>query len=59
MDKELPAIKELFAKTYGPENVTLWIMRWRVFFMSCAELWKYDNGQEWIVSHYLFQNNKK
>eukprot|EP00029_Vermamoeba_vermiformis_P014291 TRINITY_DN9411_c0_g1_i1.p1 TRINITY_DN9411_c0_g1~~TRINITY_DN9411_c0_g1_i1.p1 ORF type:complete len:371 (-),score=73.05 TRINITY_DN9411_c0_g1_i1:31-1104(-) len=59
MDKELPAVKEIFAKTYGPENVTLWVMRWRVFFMSCAELWKYADGQEWIVSHYLFQNNKK
>lgn len=55
MDANDSAIRPLLATTYGPDQVAKWRAYWRVFFMSCAELWGYRGGQEWLVSHYLFR----
>jgi cyclopropane-fatty-acyl-phospholipid synthase len=55
MDQHKDIIMPLFEKTYGKGQAVKWWVYWRIFFMSCAELWGYDNGNEWFVSHYLFQ----
>lgn len=56
MDLHEAEIRPLFAQTYGAENETRWWVYWRVFYMACAELWGFRGGEEWLVSHYLFQN---
>ena len=55
MDQYQAEITPILASTYGQQSVTQWRMRWRIFYMACAELFGYDNGQEWWVSHYLFE----
>lgn len=42
-----------FKKVYGDEY-KVWWHRWRLFFMSCAELFGLEQGKQWGVGHYLF-----
>ncbi|MFM9914124.1 MAG: SAM-dependent methyltransferase [Methylophilaceae bacterium] len=55
IDKQAAETNHVLANTYGEANVEMWRNRWRIFFMSCAELFGYAKGQEWWVSHYLFK----
>jgi cyclopropane-fatty-acyl-phospholipid synthase len=54
MDGRRMMLFPLFRRTYGAD-AELWWMRWRLFFMSVAELFGYESGQRWWVSHYLFE----
>jgi len=58
MDAASEELRPLIAKTYGEADAKKWRVWWRCFFMACAELWGYRNGDEWIVSHYRFVNPK-
>lgn len=59
MDKHQQEIMPLFEQAYGKENALKWWVYWRIFYMACAELWGYKNGNEWMVSHYLFEKTKR
>ena len=50
-NKVMPVLEDI----YGENDSKKWFQRWRIFFMSCAELWGYENGKEWKVAHYLFK----
>ncbi len=54
MDNNSQEIIQLFTETYGKKHASLWLQRWRIFFMACAELFGYSHGNEWMVAHYLF-----
>jgi len=55
MDARRSEILPILAQTYGEGEVMKWWSRWRIFFMACAEMFGYDHGREWLVSHYLMQ----
>jgi len=58
MDRHDAEIRPLLSATYGERNATRWRVYWRVFYMACAELWGFRNGEEWLVSHYLFEKSR-
>jgi cyclopropane-fatty-acyl-phospholipid synthase len=41
---------------YG-KDTKLWLQRWRIFYIACSELFAYNNGHEWRVTHYRFSPN--
>ena len=55
MDAQRDALMPLLATTYGQDQATMWWNRWRLFFMAVEELFGYAGGQQWWVSHYLFE----
>lgn len=53
MDRNMNNIRPILRSAYG-EHATKWEAYWRTFFLAVAELFGYNNGQEWHVAHYLF-----
>ena len=53
-DKNKDQIMKIFKQGYGKE-AKKWFEYWRVFFLSCAELFRFKNGEEWFVSHYVLK----
>jgi cyclopropane-fatty-acyl-phospholipid synthase len=51
-------VHQILSETYGADQADVWAQRWRLFWMSCAELFAYNNGNEWLVAHYRFANRK-
>ena len=55
LEQNKKEVVEIFKNTYGLESCIRWFNRWRLFFLACEELFAFDEGKEWFVSHYLFR----
>ncbi len=51
-DREIASIQPILREVYGKKE-SLWLRRWRLFFLSTAGLFGHDNGDIWDVGHYL------
>jgi len=54
LDRRREEVRQSLRAVYGESEVDRWIVRWRLFFLACAELFGYQGGRQWGVSHYLF-----
>jgi cyclopropane-fatty-acyl-phospholipid synthase len=55
LDRNRAAVWPILERTYGADQAQRWFARWRMFFMACAEMFGYDDGEQWWVGHYLFE----
>ena len=54
LDEHRDEVEQVLADTYGEDQVTRWLVRWRLFLLVSAELWGWHDGHDFCVSHYLF-----
>lgn len=52
-DAERDRILEIFSRSLTDSSPAIRFQRWRIFFMACSELFRWDHGNEWFVGHYL------
>lgn len=53
-DRNREEVLEVLSEAYGADDARRWAQRWRMFWMSCAELFGYERGNQWGVAHYRF-----
>jgi cyclopropane-fatty-acyl-phospholipid synthase len=53
-DAHREEVLKILGAVYGTDHARIWSQRWRMFWMACAELFGYRDGNEWLVAHYRF-----
>lgn len=55
LDRNRDRVRQVLSGVHGEEEADRWVGRWRIFFLSVAELFGYRDGSEWMVCHALFE----
>ncbi len=56
-DRNRDEVMSVLTAAYGAAEAARWNQRWRMFWMACAELFGYADGNEWLVAHYRFSTS--
>jgi cyclopropane-fatty-acyl-phospholipid synthase len=55
LDEVRDSVWPVLVDTYGDGNARRWWVNWRLFFIVCAEAFALGGGEQYGVSHYLFE----
>jgi len=55
LDGRREEVLGVLAGVYGRREASIRLERWRIFFLSVAELFGFGGGDEWFVSHQLLR----
>ncbi len=58
LDAHRPQAEQILEASAHRDSKRVLVQRWRMFFMACAELFKFEGGQAWGVGHYLFEDSQ-
>ena len=59
LDARRHEVIPILRSVYGEAAAARWLHRWRTFLLAVAELFGFNNGDEWFVSHYLLEHATK
>ena len=55
LKKNKKKIIEILSRDYPENSSIIKYNTWKIFFLACAELFGFNNGNDWMVFHYLIK----
>lgn len=55
LDSNWDELVSVLAEDLSTREAKVMLQRWRMFFMACGELFRFEGGKRWFVGHYLFE----